>query len=212
MAVRLAVVGAGAIGGVTAAFMRLGGCDVTLVCRRESAAVKISSEGLHITGLRGDRHASVPAVGSIEGLSGEYDYILIATKAPDAPDCARRAIPFLSQNGVMLFLQNGVSLEAQLETAGDRAACCVVTWSCTSLGEARLEITGEGGFTIGMLSGGSGGRLDALGAALEHMAPTVITDEILPAMYSKLIINSGITCGGALTGQRLGKIFAIFLL
>jgi Ketopantoate reductase len=48
-------------------------------------------------------------------------------------------------------------------------------------------------------------RLLKLKEAMDKMAPTAITNNILSEMFSKLIINSGITCGGAMTGQTLGE-------
>jgi len=44
--------------------------------------------------------------------------------------------------------------------------------------------------------------------ALDCMAPTRITDNIMGEMYSKLIINSAITCGGAMSGVTLGKMLS----
>ena len=47
---RIVVVGAGAIGGITAAMMKLGGSDVTLVCKHQNIADIAAGRGLHMTG------------------------------------------------------------------------------------------------------------------------------------------------------------------
>lgn len=206
---KIAVIGAGAIGGVTAAFMALGGIDVTLVCKRQSTADTIGKSGLRIVGKRGEHSIRLKAVAGMSGLDGKYDYCLIATKAYDLKAAALEALSHLTQDGLIVSLQNGICLDLLEKTAGSRrAAGAVVTWSCTMLGDTLMEITGEGGFVLGMMDGSNDLRMAKLKEAMDKMAPTAITGNILSEMYSKLIINSGITCGGAMTGQTLGRMLA----
>ena len=203
---KILMIGAGAIGSVTAAYMALGGIDVTLLCKRQSTAEAISREGLRITGVRGDRTVRFPAVWRLCQLEGPFDFCLIAVKAYDLEAAAREALPYLAPDGLMVTLQNGICLDRLYDAVGrDRAVGTVVSWSCTRRGEALMEITGEGGFLIGGPDGKEEARLLALRDAMEKMAPTRISANILSDMFSKLIINSGITCGGAMTGQTLGR-------
>lgn len=90
--IRIVVIGAGAIGGVTAALMKQGGSDVTLVCKHQEIADIASGRGLHITGVRGEHMVHLDAVADIAELDGTYDVALIATKAYDMPACARGAV------------------------------------------------------------------------------------------------------------------------
>lgn len=206
---KIVVIGAGAIGGVTAAFMGRGGVDVTLVCKGRSVAETIRESGLHIVGKRGEHRIKLKAVADISELEGKFDCCLIATKAYDLEGAAEKILPFLTPDGLVVSLQNGICIDALTKAAGGgRAVGAVVTWSSTMLGDAELEITGEGGFIIGRPGGGSDERLAKLREAMDKAAPTRISDDILGDMYSKLIINSGITCGGAMTGQTLGKMLA----
>ena len=206
---RILMIGAGAIGAVTAAYMALGGLDVTLLCKRQSAADAISGSGLRITGARGDKTVRLKAVSRIPEREKLYDFCLIAVKAYDLEDAAKTALPFLAPGGLMVSLQNGICLDTLIGAVGaDAAAGAVVSWSCTRRGDAWMEITGEGGFIVGMAGGGADPRLSELQAAMNKMAPTRISGRILSEMYSKLIINSGITCGGAMTGQTLGAMLA----
>lgn len=206
---KIAVIGAGAIGGVTAALMAESGLDVTLICRRANTAEIIQNKGLSISGKRGSRQIRLKATADVAGLDSEYDYCLIATKAYDLEAMARAMLPKLKPQGLMVSLQNGMCLDALMRTTGkERVAGSVVSWSSTKLGEAKLEITGEGGFIIGRPEGGRDGVLLSLKQALDCAFPTMISDHILSDMYSKLIINSGITCGGAMSGQTLGRMLA----
>lgn len=203
---RIVVVGAGAIGGATAAFMAKGGIDVTLVCKRKAIADLIHESGLHIIGKRGEHFIKLKTVVDITDLDGKFDYCLIATKANDLENAAHKALAFLAPDGLIVSLQNGICIDTLVKTVGsEKAAGAVVTWSCTMCSDAHLEITGEGGFILGMMGGCNDSRILKLKQAMDKMAPTAVTETILSELYSKLIINSGITCGGAMTGQTLGE-------
>ncbi len=203
---KMVVIGPGAIGGVTAAFMARAGLDVTLVCRRQSTAETIRTTGVLITGRRGTHRIPLKAVAAVSELTDTYDCCLIATKAYDLEAAARAILPYLTPEAPVVSLQNGICTGALAEVVGPhRTVGAVITWSSTLLSDARLEITGEGGFIIGRLDGSSGPDLEKLRDAMSTAFPTAITDNILGHMFSKLIINSGITCGGAMTGQTLGR-------
>ncbi len=203
---RIVIIGAGAIGAVTAAYMAMAGMDVTLVCRRETAANAIREEGLRITGKRGAHTVLLHAVSSIKELSGRYDCCLIATKAYDLAGAATNVLPYLAPEALVVALQNGICTEILTDAVGEeRAAGAIVTWSCTMHADTHMELTGEGGFILGMMRSGSDARLLPIQKALSHMAPTELTEAYLSAMFAKLIINSGITCGGAMAGETLGK-------
>ena len=203
---RYIVLGAGAIGGVTAAFMTKGGCDVTVVCRNEKTAKALCAPGLKITGRRGEATVPLAAVCGTAELSGKYDCCIVATKAYDTVQAVSSLIPYLSDDGIVLVLQNGICIDALLSVLpAHNAACGVTTWSCTMISPTHMDFTGEGGFIIGMAKGGEDARLARIRDDMSLAAETKISENIIADMYSKLIINSGITCGGALTGQLLGQ-------
>ena len=202
---RIAVIGAGAIGGTAAAFMTLGGVDVTVVCRQEAVAEILRGEGMHISGIRGETFVPLRTVCGADALEGAYDACIVSTKSYDPMEAVASALPHLREDGVVLVLQNGMCASELSELAGPhRAACGVTTYSSTMLSPTHMELTGEGEFIIGMAAGGCD-RLKPLAQALGHMVPTQLHESIIEPMFAKLIINSGITCGGALTGQLLGQ-------
>ena len=177
---KILIVGAGAIGGVTAAYMAKGGVDVTLVCKRQSTAETIRKTGLRITGIRGEHIVKLKAVADFSELDDKYDYCLIATKAYDLEETAKRSLPYLEPEGLVLSLQNGICIDMLVKAIGNgKSAGAVVTWSCTMCGDALFEITGEGEFIVGMADGSSDNRLTELKQAMDYMAPTSITNNIL---------------------------------
>lgn len=203
--IRIVVVGAGAIGGVTAAMMKQDGSDVTLVCKHQEIADIASGRGLHITGVRGEHTVHLNAVADIAELSGTYDVALIATKAYDMPACARALMPYLKEDSLVLSLQNGICTDALAAVVGkERTVGCVIGWGATMLGPGELTVTSTGEFLIGRIAGDQA-ALEPVRRAMDAVAPTIITQDIYAELYSKLIVNSCITSLGAICGLYLGQ-------
>jgi len=204
----VAVIGAGAIGGITAAHLSRAGYDVELVCKHPERAELISHEGLHIIGVRGDMRVPMMAVAEIEQLSGPKDVLLIVTKAYDMPDAARRALPFLKPDSFVVSMQNGICVEALADVVGaERSVGCVVGWGSTMLPDGSLKMTSEGDFVIGGYLPDK--DVTPLKAVLDNMIETRISDNIVADLYSKMIINSCITSMGVLSGLYLGQILQV---
>jgi 2-dehydropantoate 2-reductase len=204
--VRVVVVGAGAIGGVTAGLLAGAGHDVHIVCRHADWAEKIGARGLHVFGCRGEARMKLPAVASAADLEGSYDIALMATKAPDLPDAARALLPHLAPDSAVVSLQNGFCEQALAEVVGgDRTVGCVVGWGATLHAPGEVEMTSTGEFVIGTLGGSPHPRLGALQTMLSTIVPTTVSENMIGHLYSKLIINSCITTLGVLCGQTLGE-------
>jgi 2-dehydropantoate 2-reductase len=202
---RIAVVGAGAIGGITAAYMAKAGFDVHLVCKHTEIAHIAGTKGLHITGVKGETYIPVPSVVHVNDLSGLFDLCLIATKAYDMPGCAREMMPYLKPESLVVSLQNGICTDALATVVGlDRSVGCVIGWGASMHGPGELEMTSTGEFLIGAVGSVNREFLAALAEALNSVAETKIVPDIYRELYSKLIVNSCITSLGAICGLKLG--------
>ena len=203
------VIGAGAIGGITAAFIKKAGWDPILVCRHQKVADLSMSPGMHITGIKGDHTIAVKAVKNISDLSGHPDLIFIATKANDCLGAAHALVPFLKPDSMVVSLQNGICEDALAQVLGrERVIGCVVGWGATNRGPADLEATSEGEFVIGNIDHKPDSRLEPIKAMLDAVYPTRITDNIMGELYSKLIINACINSLGVIGGVKLGQLLA----
>ena len=202
---RIVVVGAGAIGGITAALLKKGGYDVTLVCKHQQIADLAHGRGLRVTGVQGNMTVTVHAVAAIEELRGAFDIALIATKAYDMPACAKALLPYLKEDSFVLGLQNGICTDVLAMVVGARRTVgCVIGWGATMHAPAELEMTSTGEFIIGRVEGDSGALLPVRDA-LNCVVATEISGDIYAELYSKLIVNSCITSLGAICGLRLGE-------
>jgi 2-dehydropantoate 2-reductase len=90
---KIAMVGAGAIGGITAALIKQAGQDLEIVCKHQDLADKISNQGMHITGIKGEHRVKLKAVKTIAELSGPQDLVYLATKGTDCVAAARDLLP-----------------------------------------------------------------------------------------------------------------------
>lgn len=203
---RIAVVGAGAIGGITAAYLAKAGYDVHLVCKHEEIAQKANGTGLKISGVKGEEEIRVSSVCEIEQLEGMFSLCLIATKAYDMPEAAGKMLPHLTEDALVVSMQNGICTDALSAVVGEeKTVGCVIGWGATMHAPGVLEMTSEGEFIIGKLQKGHTAELAVLKQALTAVVPTVVTDDILSELYSKLIVNACITSLGAICGLHLGE-------
>ena len=206
--VKIAVIGAGAIGGITAAFLSRAGYDVEAVCKYDEITKK-TNEAIDIKGVRGELKIPVKAVRTIEELSGKKDIVIVATKAYDMPEACKKALAFADDSTLFVSMQNGICTDAMAEVVGrGRTVGCVVGFGATMNAPAELMMTSEGTFIIGM-EGGSPEKLEGLKEVLDTVVPTTISEHILSDLYSKLIVNSCITTLGVICGMTLGDMMKV---
>ena len=78
----IAIIGAGAIGSVVAAYLAKAGESVTLIGRKDQVEA-IQKNGLRVAGARGEEIFSVRA---LTQLDQEYDSVIFAVKTQDIED------------------------------------------------------------------------------------------------------------------------------
>jgi 2-dehydropantoate 2-reductase len=203
------VLGAGAIGGITAALMKNKGYDVEILCRDEEYASLISDHGLQVKGACGDLKVSIPAYSSISGIKRKKDVILHATKATEMIEAAKTVFPVLKENGCFVSMQNGICEDKLASVAGnERVIACITGWGATVESRGVLEMASAGDFILGYPDRKPDEFLELIAEALSAIGPVRTTDNIMGHQYSKLIINSCITSLGAICGLHLGKMLA----
>jgi len=208
--IRLAVVGAGAIGGVVAAFLARAGWDLEVVCKHQETVSQALEPGFHISGVQGEHRIPLQGVKEIPDLSGPKEVVFLATKANDVMEAGKALLPFLKESSVVVSLQNGICEDDLAEILGrNRVIGCVVAWGASMHGPGELEITSGGEFVIGGLDEQSKGRLPLIKRMLDAVAPTRISENIMGELYSKLIINSCINSLGVIAGKKLGELLAM---
>ena len=104
---RIAVMGAGGVGGYFGARLAQSGHDVAFVARgRHLAAMR--EQGLRVTSALGDIHLPKPTVSENPANLGWFDVVLFAVKLWDTESAAAAIEPMLAAGGVVIPFQNGV--------------------------------------------------------------------------------------------------------
>ncbi|HEY8296968.1 MAG TPA: 2-dehydropantoate 2-reductase [Candidatus Baltobacteraceae bacterium] len=104
--VRVAVVGAGAIGGFIAGALARAGVDVAVVARGAHLEA-IKRNGLRVRGELGDFTVDVPASSDLREL-GSFDFILVTLKAHQWDAVLPQFEPFLHTEATIVPMQNGI--------------------------------------------------------------------------------------------------------
>ena len=91
---RIALIGAGAIGGSIAACIAKQGYDLTVVAKYEEYASLIENQGIEITGVKGNFVQKIKAVAKVSQLTGKFDIVFVATKAYDVKENLLSLLPY----------------------------------------------------------------------------------------------------------------------
>jgi 2-dehydropantoate 2-reductase len=116
---RIAVYGAGGVGGYFGGRLAQAGADVHLIARGAHLRA-LREHGLRVRSVKGDFAVRLPATDDPAGI-GPCDYVLFCVKAFDTEPAAARLGPLLGEDTAVLSLQNGVDNEEKLARAvGER--------------------------------------------------------------------------------------------
>ena len=103
---KIAVVGAGAIGAYWGAALHRGGAEVHLIARNEHLRA-MSENGVRVISPRGDFVAHPNATDSPAEI-GPVDYVFLGLKAYSYPSCGPLVQPLLGKDTAIVAAQNGI--------------------------------------------------------------------------------------------------------
>ena len=206
---RIAVVGAGGVGGGFGAALAKAGADVTFIARGAHIA-PMKSQGLKVGGGRGETHLVPTRATDDPAEVGQVDIVLFSVKLWDVESAGEQIKPLIGPDTGVIPLQNGVdAAERLIPILGSRAVMGGVAQVSASI-TAPGVITQVGTF-MRMIFGELDGRRsqrgeDFLALCLKAGFDATLSEQILTDLWMKFILlaaNSGIT---ALARQPLGKL------
>ena len=210
---RIAVVGAGAMGGSYGGMLAVAGEDVGLVDARPDHVAAIRSAGLRVSGAFGEHVVQVPAAERAEDLEpadgGWADLVVIFTDTNATREAARAADHLLAPEGCAITFQNGIGNVETLQEELGTARVLGGSSMCSALVEApgHVVMTHRGPTSVGELDGRRTNRLQRVVGALERAGFEVqIKDDVNAQIWTKFIVNSAINALCATTGLRLGEV------
>lgn len=183
---RIAVIGAGAVGSVLGSLLWRAGEDVVLVGRAAHVAA-IRAAGLNVQGVLGGFAATPHAE---ERLSGKPDLALLTVKTQDVVTALRESAAMLG--GVpIVALQNGLRSEelAASVVRADQLVSGVVSLHAQYLVPGHVVLMQSDGLLIGRPSGTNDEVVERIRQVLDKAVPTSVTSNIRGARWTKLIVN-----------------------
>ena len=205
---RVAVLGAGAMGSIFGAALSRAGCEVVFFDRNREAAEAINRDGLQLSGVLGNTALRLPATTDPAAL-GLVDLALVLVDSGSTAAVAEVAETCLKPDGVALTLQNGIG---NWEALGERLGLARVLAGSTfnsgaGLGPGRSAHTNLGPTWIGELDGSISERAREIAALFEAGGlPFEVVPNVQAVVWSKFVHNCAINPVAAVTGLRSGEI------
>ena len=205
---KVAVVGAGAMGSIFGARFAAGGHDTTLVDVAAPLVEKIERDGVVV--VRGDEETTtrVPATTDPNGV-GPADLVVFFVKCYHTASAAELARPLVGPETIVASLQNGWGNgEVLAQTFPAEQIVVGVTYnSGTVLDLGRVAHPGVGPTTVGGYSGSANAELVAQ-AIRDTGLEAAVAEQVRPEIWKKLVLNAATLPTAALTGMNAGRLTA----
>jgi 2-dehydropantoate 2-reductase len=190
---RIAILGAGAMGGAMGALLARAGNDVTLVDVWKEAVEAINRDGLKIQNKAGETAVQrVRAVTSPAEAGQPVDLVLVFVKCYHTAEAVKSAASIIGANTTVLSLQNGWGNGPRIaEIVGPEKVLLGVCYhSATVLGPGRVLHAGQGKTFMGELDGRDSDRLRSIARAFNAAGIEVATSgQVVKEIWSKLALN-----------------------
>ncbi len=193
---RIAVLGAGANGGAIAADLIDAGFDVTLIEQWPAHVEAIRRDGLTVREPGRTRTVSVPILHlcQIAEVRSPFDVVFLVMKAYDTRWACTAVLPVLAADGVVVAVQNGMTLDDVEDVVGTgRALGCVIEIASGLFdpGVVVRQTPPQGTwFALGGRTETSHARASAVAEILSHAGRVEVREEITSAKWAKLVANA----------------------
>jgi 2-dehydropantoate 2-reductase len=206
---RIAVVGAGGVGGGFGAALAKAGADVTFLARGAHLAA-MKSVGLKVTGPRGDTHLVPTKATDNPADIGKVDIVLFCVKLWDVESAGAQIKPLIGTDTGVIPLQNGIDAHERLiPILGTRAVMGGVAQISASI-IAPGVIQQVGTFmrmVFGELDGSRSKRAeDFLALCLKAGFDATLSEQILTELWMKFILLASNAGMMSLARQPIGAL------
>jgi 2-dehydropantoate 2-reductase len=208
---RIAIVGAGGVGGYFGGLLARAGHEVVFIARGEHLRA-IRAHGLRVQSVHGDFQINPATATDDPAELGPVDLTILTVKTYDIEAAAAAARPLIGPGTTLLPLQNGVEHAEHLRRYfGGEAVLGGAVWVVASVAEPGL-IRQESQFrrvVVGELDGRDTPRLKAIHEALARSGAAVeTTDNILRVLWTKLLFIASFGGITSVTRAPAGAVLA----
>jgi 2-dehydropantoate 2-reductase len=198
---KIAVMGAGAVGSYYGGLLARAGHEVMLVGRTAHADA-IRRDGLRLQTAGFDQTLATGASIDPQAVAGA-DWVLVCVKAGDTDAAARAIAPHLRDGACVLSLQNGIDNAERLQALLPRQRVQpVLVYAAVELaGPGHVRHHGRGELVIG-----AGPDSDAMTALFNAAGvPVQVLPDIRAALWSKLVVNCAYNALSAISRLPYGR-------
>ena len=205
---RNAIYGAGSLGTVLGAYITKNGGQVDLINRNKAHVEILNTKGAKIIGTV-DMTVPVTAI-TPDQMEGKYDVIVLLTKQLFNKEVVTMLKDYLSEDGVIVTLQNGIPEPGIAEIVGaNHTMGCAVEWGAALIEPGVCDLTSAPdslSFHMGKLDGITDEQVKMVKDLLELMCPVHEEENLMGARWSKLLINATFSGLGTVVGGVFGDV------
>jgi 2-dehydropantoate 2-reductase len=210
-AMKIGIVGSGAMGSVYGALLADAGNELWLLDRWREHIEAMRSKGLRCQGASGDRTVAVRAT-TDPAEAGPCELVIVATKVMDIEAAVRAAAPMIGQDSLVLAIQNGLGNVERIQrvlSADNLLFGIAGGFGAEIVAPGHVHHNGMEAINLAELSGGMSARLERVGAVWREAGFTVnLYDDLWPVVWSKLVANVAFSAICTVTCMRTGQVCA----
>jgi len=205
---RIAIIGAGGVGGYFGGKLANGGADVVFVVRGATLEA-LRTRGLRVDSIKGDFVIEHPNATDDTASVGNVDAIFVTVKAWQIEEAARHIKPMIGENTMVIPLENGIDASDQLAAIVGRdqvlgGLCGIVSFI---VAPGHIRHAGAEPFVMfGELDNRRSARVEQLrDECVRAGVQADIPSDIHHALWSKFVFIAAMSGIGAATRVPIGE-------
>jgi len=201
---KVAVMGAGAVGCFYGAMLARAGHRVTLIGRQHHVAA-VQERGLILEMGGATQTVTADATTDPSGIA-DADVILFCVKSDDTEAAGRDMLPYLGHDTVILGLQNGVDNAPRLEAVLHRPVIAAAVYVASDMpAPGHVRHSGRGELVIA-----AGPPSEVIAKMFQKAGvPTTTSENVPGALWAKLIINCCYNALSAIAQMPYGRLIEV---
>ncbi|ARQ05797.1 Ketopantoate reductase [Macrococcoides canis] len=191
---KIAIAGAGAMGGRIGTYLKRNGEDVVLIDRWQDHIDAINKNGMEIQTETETYTVQIPAM-QPEEVKEKFDLIILLTKAMHADDMLKslKDIGAITESTAILSMMNGLGHADYLSQYVPKSQIflAVTMWTAGLRGPGQLLLEGQGGIDFQRSDGQPDERTEKIAQVLDDAGLNAkISDDVFFSIWSKAAVNS----------------------
>jgi len=201
---KVAVIGAGAVGGYFGGMLARAGAPVTMI-GRQAFAEAVEKSGLQLDTVQ-FRETVYPETSTEIAAAARAELVLFCVKTTDTASTAKALARHISPGAIVVSLQNGVNNAEEIRAAAGIDALPAVVYVAAAMSPpGTVKHLGRGDLVVGPRNT----RTESIANLfLEAKVPCRISENIEGELWTKLIWNCALNALSALGHATYGEIFA----